>query len=350
MNTYKGLYPRIYDFQILYKAYLRSRRGRRYNHQVLVFTNNLEGELIQLQNDLIWKTYHTGRYILFYVYDPKTRSAAALPFRDRVLQHALCAIIEPLFDRKFIFDSYACRVNKGTHAGVKRVTEFLTRASNKWENPYCLKADIRKFFASIKQNTLLSIIKRTIACEDTLWLINDILTSWANSDDLDPRGLPLGNLTSQLWANVYLDQLDHYVKEVLQVPFYVRYMDDFIIIDGDKTKLWYLKREIEDFLDEKLGLHFNNKTSIFPVSHGVDFLGYRIWKDHKLLRKRSTKRIRRALKRLKRDYGEGKVTAERINSTVQSWLGHANHADSYRFRQKLFSELTFCKTLENNNE
>lgn len=347
MRTYKGLYPRIYDFQNLYEAYLKARRGHRYDHQVLVFTNNLESELIQLQNDLIWKTYRTGQYLRFYVYDPKTRLVAALPFRDRVLQHALCTIIEPLFERRFIFDSYACRVNKGTHVGVKRVTEFLTRASNKWENPYCLKADIRKYFASIRQNALLPIIKRTIACENTLGLVEDILTSWIDDDDPDPRGLPIGNLTSQLWANVYLDQLDHYVKEVLQVPFYVRYMDDFIIIDGDKAKLWYLKRKIENFLDVKLGLHFNGKTSIFPVSHGVDFLGYRIWKDHKLLRKRSTKRIRRALKRLKRDYRDGKITAERINATVQSWLGHAKHADSYRFRQKLFSELTFSKTLEN---
>lgn len=347
MRTYKDLYSRIYDFDNLYEAYLRARRGHRYDHQVLVFTNNLEGELIQLQNDLIWKTYRTGNYNRFYVHDPKTRLVAALPFRDRVLQHALTAIIEPFFERQFIFDSYACHVGKGTHAGVKRVTEFLTRASHKWENPYCLKADVRSYFPSIRHSALIPIIERTIACNDTFSLIKEILNSWVDDGDLDPRGLPIGNLTSQLWANVYLDQLDHFVKEVLRVPFYVRYMDDFIIIDGDKAKLRYLKREIEDFLDAKLSLRLNGKTSIFPVSHGVDFLGYRIWKDHKLLRKRSTKRIRRALKKFKRDYRDGKITSERINATIQSWLGHAKHADSYGFRTKLFAEFTLIRDSQN---
>ncbi|MDN5365721.1 MAG: RNA-directed polymerase [Thermacetogenium sp.] len=343
MRTYKNLYPQVYDFQNLYEAYLKARRGHRYQPEVLIFTNNLESELIQLQNELIWKTYKTGSYRRFYVNDPKTRLVAALPFRDRVLQHALCNIIEPLFERKFIYDSYACRKGKGTHAGADRVTEFLRRATRLWPKPYCLKCDISQYFPSVRHNTLLAIIRRTIACEDTLWLIQEILSSWVDTNDPDPRGLPIGNLTSQLWANVYLDQLDHFIKEVLRVKFYVRYMDDFVIIGGNKAELWQIKREVETFLDDKLGLHLNGKTGIFPISHGVDFLGYRIWPDHRLLRKRSTKRIKRALRHFQKLYSQGKIGFDRINATVQSWLGHAKHADSYHFRQKLFDAFPFVK-------
>lgn len=343
MRTHNNLYPKIYDFQNLYEAYLKARKRHRHQPEVLIFTNNLESELIQLQNELIWKTYQSGYYRRFYVHDPKTRLVAALPFRDRVVQHALCNIIEPLFERKFIYDSYACRKGKGTHAGADRVTEFLRRAIKLWPKPYCLKCDISQYFPSIRHSTLLAIIRRTIACQDTMWLIEEILSSWVDTDEPDSRGLPIGNLTSQLWANVYLDQLDHFVKEVLQVKFYVRYMDDFVIINGDKPELWQLKREIENYLDDKLSLRLNGKTGIFPISHGVDFLGYRIWPSHRLLRKRSTKRIRRALKRFQKLYGQGKIDFDRINATVQSWLGHAKHADSYRFRQKLFESVHFVK-------
>lgn len=343
MRTYDNLYPQIYDFGNLYEAYLKARRGHRYDPDVLIFTSNRESELIQLQNELIWKTYRTGPYRRFYVHDPKTRLVAALPFRDRVLQHALCNVIEPLFEQKFVYDSYACRSDKGTHAGADRVTEYLRRANRIWDKPYCLKADISKYFPSIRHSALLTIIRRTIACEDTLWLIQEILSSWVDLNDLDPRGLPIGNLTSQLWANVYLDQLDHYVKETLRVKFYVRYMDDFVIIGGDKAELWQVKREIEDFLSDKLDLRLNGKTGIFPVSQGVDFLGYRIWADHRLLRKRSTKRIKRALKHFQKIYAQDAIDLDQINATVQSWLGHAKHADSYHFRQKLFDTVSFVR-------
>lgn len=343
MWTYNNLYPKIYDFENLYNAYLKARRGHRYDRQVLTFTNHLESELIQLQNELIWKTYRTGKYRRFFVHDPKTREVAALPFRDRVLQHALCSVLEPLFERKFIYDSYACRKQKGTHEGTDRVTDFLRRAVRRWDKPYCLKGDIRQYFPSINHAVLLSIIQRTIACEDTLRLIKEILSSWVDVSDPDPKGLPIGNLTSQLWANVYLDHLDHFVKEVLCVPLYVRYMDDFVIISGSKVELWGIRKEIEVFLNNKLKLSLNGKTSIFPVSHGVDFLGYRIWPDHRLLRKRSVKRMRRALKYFQNAYQKGSVDIERINATLQSWLGHAKHADTYRLREKLLSEACFSK-------
>ncbi|GAB6170800.1 RNA-directed DNA polymerase [Paradesulfitobacterium aromaticivorans] len=344
MRTHKNLYPAIYDFENLYYAYLKARSGHRFDKDVLIFSDSLESNLIQLQNEIIWKTHRTGPYRCFYVHEPKTRLVAALPFRDRVLQHALCAVIEPLFEKQFIYDNYACRVGKGTHAGVDRLTKFLIEAHWKWENPYCLKVDVKQFFPSIWHDKLINIIKKTVGCEDTLWLIVEIVNSWPGTEDTDPRGLPIGNLTSQLFANVYMNELDHYVKESLRVRYYVRYMDDFVILSDKKDELWYLKREIEDFLNHRLGLSMNGKTGIFPTTQGVDFLGYRVWPTHKLLRKRSMKRIRRALKKFQKEYRQGTVGLDKIHATISSWLGHASHADSYHFTQKLFQETVFIHT------
>lgn len=346
MKTYKNLYPRIYDFQNLYAAYLKARRGKRYQQEVLCFSANLEEELIALQNELIWKTYRTGPYRYFYVHDPKKRLVAALPFRDRVVHHALCNVIEPIFEKRFIADSFACRVGKGTHRGADRVTEFLRSAQRMWGMVFCLKGDVAQYFASVNHHILMGILARTIACRDTLWLMKEILASGAAPDDPDPVGIPIGNLTSQLWANVYLNELDQFVKHVLRARFYVRYMDDFILLAGDKPTLWGWRREIEGFLEANLRLRLNSKTDIFPISRGIDFLGYRIWPTHRLLRKASVKRMRRALKKFQKLYREGRIGFDRINATVQSWLGHAKHANTYSLRKKILGSVTFSRSQE----
>jgi len=339
MKTYSNLYPFVYDFANLYKAYLKARKGKRYQDKVLQFAAQLEDNLFAIQAELINHTYRTGRYRRFYVHDPKTRPVAALPFKDRVVQHALCNVIEPLFEKSFIYDSYACRKFKGTHAGANRVTEFLKSAQRKWGKVYCLKADIAQYFPSVNHRILKAIIRKKIACPDTLQLIDEIIDSGGG----EGRGLPIGNLTSQLWANVYLDQLDHFIKETLREKYYVRYMDDFVIIHGEKRHLWETKKRIEEYLANVLDLTFNGKTGVFPISQGVDFLGYRIWPHFRLLRKRSIKRIKRALKHFREAYHGGKISLERVNATVQSWLGHAKHANSYRFRKKLFCMLSFIR-------
>jgi len=341
-KTYTDLYPRIYDFENLELAYMKARRTKRFKNEVPEFSFNLESNLIQIQNELIYKTYRTGRYRCFYVHDPKTRQVAALPFKDRVVQHALCNVIEPIFEKRFIPDSYACRVGKGIHAGADRVTQFLRVAQRKWETVYCLKADVSQYFPSINHAILKAIIRRRIACPDTLWLIDEIIDSGGDGSDC-PRGLPIGNLTSQLWANVYLDQLDHFVKEVLREPYYVRYMDDFVILGGDKGHLWQVKREIEGFLADKLDLRLNGKTGIWPISQGIDFLGYRIWPTHRLVRKSSIKRMKRKLKAFQRKYREGQIDLEKINATIQSWLGHVSHANSYNLRRKLLEAFVLTK-------
>lgn len=336
-KTFTNLYPAIHDFENLFNAYLKARRNKRYRSEALQFTANLEENLIQIQNELIYHTYKTGRYREFYVYEPKKRLIMALPFKDRVVQHALCNVIEPIFEARFIFDSYACRVGKGTHAGANRVTHFLRVAKRRWDDVYCLKADIKQYFPSINHNILKTIIRRRIRCKETLWLIEEIIDSTADYGDVNPVGIPIGNLTSQLFANVYLNELDQYVKQEKRLEYYVRYMDDFVILHNDKSYLHQLKKDLEGFLSDHLALSLNHKTSVFPIRQGVDFLGYRIWPTHRLLRKSSIKRMKRRLKKFTRDYRDGKIQISQIRPVLASWIGHASHADSYGVRKKILS-------------
>lgn len=333
MITFRQLYPRVYDFANLHQAYLKARRHKRCRPDVLALSAQLEEQLIDIQNALLWKTYQMGPYHTFLVHEPKQRVIMALPFRDRVVQHALCTIIEPIFEARFIHDSYACRPGKGVHRGVTRLTAFLRRAHQRWGPVYALKADIAQYFPSIDHGVLLTLLSTHIRCPDTLWLIAHIL----QSGGVDGRGLPIGNLTSQLWANVYLHALDIFVKQDLRMPFYLRYMDDFIILHPDKAVLRQIKEDIAMFLDQHLHLRLNAKTQIFPAAQGIDFLGYRVWRTHRRLRKSAVTRFRRRLRRLRALYTRRCIPLARIRASIQSWLGHARHANTYTLLRRLLA-------------
>ena len=336
-HTYNNLFEQIYSFQNLFNAYLKARKNKRYKEDVLLFTANLEENLIQLQNELIYKTYEPGSYREFYVYDPKTRLVMAAPFKDRVLHHALCNIIEPIYERRFIYHSYACRQNRGTHAGVACTERFMRKAMRKYEAVYCFKADVRKYFQSINHNVLRAIIRRKISCKDTLWLIDKIISSTVQDGEINPIGLPVGNLTSQLFANVYLNELDYYMKHTKHNEFYVRYMDDFLVLHHDKRYLQALWSDTAAFLHDSLALQLNQKTAIFPISQGIDFLGYRIWPRRKILRKGNVKRIKRIVKKFEREHQANNINIERVRAVLASWLGHAKRADVPVLRQKILS-------------
>ena len=339
MKTYKNLYPKIYDFDNLHLAYLKARRCKRYRHDVLRFSANLEDNLIDIQNHLIWKTYRTGRYRFFTVYEPKERLIASLSFRDRVVHHALCNIIEPIFERSMIYDSYACRVGMGVLSGVQRTTRFLRDATRRWGRVYCLKGDIKKYFPSVHHETLKRIIRKRIACPDTLGMIDRIIDSTG-----DEVGMPIGNLTSQLFANVYLSELDHFVKEECGVKYYIRYMDDFVILYDDKRVLKNLLEDVEYYLRVALRLRLNDKTQIFPVGpRPIDFLGYRIWPEYRLLRKGNLRRTKRKLKKFARLYALGQISLLDVQPSIVSWIGHAEHADSWRVRNKILNDLIFAR-------
>ena len=334
MKTYKNLYRQICDIDNIYLAYKKARRLKRYKKEVLVFTANLEENLVEIFNELTWKKYVPGIFRKFIIYEPKERLITALPFKDRVVQHALCNIIEPIFDSGFIADSYACRPGKGTLAGIKRTQFFLRKVSRRHDDIYCLKTDISKYFPSVDHEILKRILRRKIACQDTLWLMDKIIDS-----DNSPKGIPIGSLTSQLFANVYLNELDHFLKDRLKIKYYVRYMDDCVIIHHNKKYLRDLQETIGVFLYQNLKLKLNGKTQVFPLkSRAIDFLGYRIRTTHILPRKRNIKRTRKNFKRMARLYSEGKIDLEYIVPRVASFLGYTKNANAYRTRLEILNE------------
>ncbi len=287
----------------------------------------------------------------FYIHDPKKRLISAAPYSDRVIHHALINVIGPIITKTFIYDLYACMKGRGTHKAVRRYREFRKK------NTYVLKCDIKKYFWNIDHEILYSKVENKIKCRDTLWLARKIIDSrqqegyieYFLGDDLFTpvsrvKGIPIGNLTSQFFANLYLNDFDHFIKEELRVKCYIRYCDDFVIFDNSKSKLNRMKNEaIRQYLATlRLKLH-PKKSRTFKTSDGVDFLGYRIYPDHMKVRKSVVKRYRRKLRKMAEDYGKGEIGLEDVNASIQSWIGHVKHADSYMLRKELFSSAVFCR-------
>ena len=349
-KTYKHLFEQVYDFEALHAAYLRARAGKRDRIEVQRFEQDLEGNLIQLQNELIWGEYRTGAYRSFTIFEPKQRLVSALPFRDRVVQHALVAVLEPIWERRFIADSYACRPGRGTHRGADRAQAMLRQVQREHGQAYVLKADIAAYFRSIDHGILKRLVRRRVACRRTLALFDAIIDSACSlHPDTPGVGLPIGNLTSQLAANIYLHELDEFVKHGLRERHYARYMDDFIVVHHDKQHLHRVRERIEAFLARHLRLHTNRKTQVFPV-HGwrgraLDFLGYRIWPTHRRLRRSSVTRITRTLKRLQQLYAARQVSLERISQSVGSWLAHAEHANARGLVRAVLGRFRFSREL-----
>lgn len=331
MKRYTGIYEQIYDFANLERAYKKARRCKRYRNEVLRYSRNLEENLINLQNHLIWHSYEQGIYRTFYVYEPKKRLISALPFADRVAQHAINNILEPLIDRRFYYHSYACRKEKGMHKASEVLTKWLYDETFDGKPLYAIKADIHHYFQSIDHERLKATIRRIIKDEEALALLDKIIDNVGT----DGKGIPVGNLTSQLFANLYLDRLDKYLKETLHVRHYIRYMDDFVIISPDKAYLRDLLQKIEFFLASELGLLLNPKTTILNCKNGVDFCGYRHFTDHKKVRKTSIRRMKRTI----RAYRKGIISEERFAKALQSWLGHIQHADAYLLREGMLRRL-----------
>jgi retron-type reverse transcriptase len=345
-KTYNNLFPQVYAFDALHAAYLRARAGKRGQPDVQAFERNLEGELIALQNELIWGEYRTGAYKTFLVHEPKERLVAALPFRDRVVQHALVAAIEPIWESRFIADNYACRPGRGTHRGADRAQAMLREVRRTRGCPVVLKADIAKYFPSIDHAVIKALIRRRIVCRPTLALLDAIIDSANQVHDVYGVGLPIGNLTSQLCANIYLHELDEFVKHGLREKNYIRYMDDFIIVHHDKDHLHRQRARIEVFLHNRLRLRTNAKTQVFPVGllrgRALDFLGYRIWPTHRKLRRSSIQRIKSTLREMRTLYADGRISLQRVGQSVRSWVEHAKHANTWLLRNHTLQAFSFA--------
>jgi retron-type reverse transcriptase len=339
MKRYGNLFEEIVSFANLDQAFQQASRTRRFRSDVLAFKQDLEANLFELQRELREGSYRTGAYRIFFVHEPKKREIFALPFRDRVVHHALMNVLSPILERTFIPDSYACRVGKGTHRAVERLTLFLRRAQRRWGEVYCLKADIRQFFPSVNHHVLMSLLRRKLKCRRTLMLLHEIIFS--NGDQWEPesRNLPIGNLTSQWFCNYYLTMLDHFIKHELRAPYYLRYMDDFVLLAPDKPTLHAWRSRIESFLAERLKLGLNRKTCIFPARLGVEFVGYRTWSTHRLLRKASRRRMARSLRGVGKRLKEGRIDRARYEASINSWLAQLSHADGYTLGKKLFTGL-----------
>lgn len=355
MKRLKNLYPKICDFNNLLAAYMEARKCKRYRNEILSFTNNLEENLICIQHDLINKTYEVGQYREFFVYEPKKRLIMALPFRDRVVQWAIYRVLNPLFDCRYIADSYACRIGHGAHMAVDRLQYWLRYLSRRHAKIYVLKLDISKYFYRVDHDVLINILHRIIADKDLLWLLEIIIRTerskfgvqlgdhYFEKERMSGIGMPIGNLTSQMFANLYLNELDQYIKHKLKVRHYARYMDDMIVLHPDKKYLWQLKDKINTFIEENLHLTLNNKTSIDTVNQGIDFCGYRIWPTHKKLRKKTALKMKRRLKYIQKAYANWEISFAKVNASIQSYFGLLEHCNSHRLLLKLCNDLVFVR-------
>jgi len=303
-------------------------RGKQGKKDVIKFQAELAGNIVSLYSDLKNKTYIHGPYSVFNISDPKPRIIHKATVRDRVLHHLIYKELYWYSHSRFIYDSYSCRVGKGTHRALNRFRSFARKVSeNHTQTCFILKCDIKKFFANIDHDVLMRTLKRHIADADILWLINQVISSFNMAI---PRiGLPLGNLTSQLLANVYMHEFDMYIKQELRIKYYIRYADDFAIMSQDRNWLEETLPKIRDFLFDNLKLQLHpDKVSIKTFASGVDFLGWVHFPGHRVLRT-STKR--RMLERIK------KVNGKR--ETVVSYLGLMSHGNTMKLQRKIESLL-----------
>jgi retron-type reverse transcriptase len=287
MKRHGNLWGDITSEENIQLAYKKARKHKSNFRSVKRFELDEERNLKRVRQSLLDKTFTTSQYTSKLIYEPKKRVIYALPFSpDRIVQHALMNVLAPIFDRLFIDNSFACREGKGQHAGSLKTREFIKK------NKYCLKCDISKFYPSINHEILLKIIKRKIKCPDTLWLVEDIVNSFPGETNA-----PIGNLTSQWFGNLYMNELDTYVKQELKIKDYIRYCDDFCLFHNDKKVLNEAAVKIENFANNELKLKLS-KCDLFPVSRGVDFLGYRHFNRYTLLRKSTAKRVKKRIRAL----------------------------------------------------
>lgn len=344
-KRHRDLFDRIASFPALHEAARRAIRGKRAKPGAAAFMARLESELLRLERSLQAGTWRPGRYVEIAIRDPKPRLVSAAPFPDRVVHHALCAVIGPVFQTGFIHDSYANRLGKGTHRAVARYERYRDRFR------HVLRCDIYRYFPAIDHVILKQDLRRRIACECTLWLADTIIDGsnpqepvnlYYPGDDLFTpferrRGLPIGNLTSQLFANIQLDGLDHFVKEVLRAKGYLRYVDDFALFHDDAGQLAAWREQIEGFLARRrLSLH-PHKTRIQPCAQPAECLGFMLLAEgRRRLPEDNVRRFRNRLRGLRDRWRAGTVGLEEVERRVGAWIAHAEHADTWRLRQAIF--------------
>ncbi len=350
MKTHKNLYNKLCSLENLNLAYEKARKGKSQKESVIEFDKNVKENLEQLQKELVNLNYQPKPLKRFVVRDPKTRTIHASAFRDRIVHHMIVNILEPIFEKIFIFDSYASRKDKGAHVAITRFDEFKrkvslngaavrgggTQKTNNMVQGYVLKADISHYFDSVNHEILLNIVKKKIRDGKIIWLIRKILNNFKG--DVKGKSMPLGNYTSQFFANVYLNELDYFVKHKLKAKYYIRYVDDFVILHRSKKRLELFRKRIVEFLKSiMLELH-PEKSDIIPLQKGVTFLGYRIFYKHKLLRKRNRNYFLHKFEENLKLYNADIISDIQLIEKLQGWFGYAQWANTYFFRRDIIKK------------
>ena len=319
------IYKHIISTENLLEAWREFLAGKRSRLDVQAFEFNLMSNIISLHCDLSDKTYKHSLYQAFNISDPKPRNIHKAKVRDRLLHHALYRVLYPLFDKTFVADSFSCRIGKGTHKAMNRFLEFANKAScNNTKTVWVLKCDIKKFFASIDQTTLIEILCEYIPDENIRWLLDQIIHSFYSTQI--GRGLPLGNLTSQLFVNVYMNEFDQFVKHRLKAKYYIRYADDFVFMSDSKPWLESLVPLIRGFLKVRLGLTLHpRKLFLRTLASGVDFLGWVHFPDHRILRTTARHRM------------ENRIVEHTTNETIQSYLGLLKHGNTQKIKAQVLN-------------
>ena len=348
-KTWRGLFLKVTAFENLFAAYRKARLGKRWREDVATFDFHLETNLWALKEELDGGTYRPGSYESFFVFEPKRRLVSKAPFRDRVVHHALVNVLEPLYEPTFIFDSYACRKDKGTHRAIDRCQEHVKRYR------YCLKGDLVKFFPSVDHQVMLSILATKILDARLMDLLarildggKDVLESeypmhFFPGDDLlaccRPRGLPIGNLTSQFLSNVLLNELDRFVKGELRARAYVRYGDDFLLFADDKRSLHAARDGIAARLEPLRLLLHPRKTQVMTARDGIAFLGFRIFPHRRKLLRNNIAIATARCRALSRAYARGEVDVGKVSASVLSWVAHAKHGHTRAIRRNVLTHL-----------
>lgn len=347
MKTFNKLFDNVCSPEALFSAWDEFKRDKGKKEDVLLFERNLEQNIFELYREIRHKTYKHRSYEGFYIYDPKRRHIHKASVRDRVLHHAVFKVLNPIFEPTFIPTSFSCRIGKGTHKGVATLERMIRKASRNYTRPcYALKCDVRKFFDSVDRNILISILDRKIKDPEMMRLLREIVGSYSSgqSDLFSYRGLPIGNLTSQIFANVYMNEFDQFVKRELKAAYYVRYTDDFVVLSHDESELEPMLGKMENFLKESLKLSLHPEKVIIRKPHqGVDFLGYVIFPHHILLRARTRRRMIRKLKEKTLMLKEGQISEETLDASLRSYLGVMSHADAYRLSEETKNNVWFWR-------
>lgn len=350
----RNVYDRIFSMENLYLAYENAIKSRRYNRDVLKFNANLWENLKSLQDRILSGQYRIEKYYIFYVYEPKKRMIMSINFEHRIVQWAIYRVINPLLVKGYIKDTYGCIGDRGPLDAMQRVRYWMEKSGRKKGKWYYLKLDISKYFYRINHEALKKILRKKIKDERLMKVIDGIIDCEHTPFGLPPGkspgevpveqrlfdvGMPIGNLLSQMFANIYLDALDQYCKRNLGIKHYVRYMDDIIIISDNKKMLNIWKERIRAFLEYELKLNLNRKTCIRPIAQGMEFVGYRIWKNRAVIRKSTSLKAKRKLKKIRELYRVRKLTFGKVTEIFMSYVGRLAYTDCRKLKKKMFEEM-----------